>query len=205
MTSPSAPRASPGVPRRVRYLGPPPPRAGSGAADRPGQRGGAVPATLHGSSALSHSAAPPPCAPGLRGPPDAGRPSRLPYINQPFASLRPRAPESSRFLVDLSVVRLLFPSKMTNAACPSPRTSWQVEWRRPSPEPRSASIERVKLLLQVCLGIKGPDQGSGGGAAREAVVRGLGEPASRSAQGSGSVGAGVATVGPKKADLREVF
>lgn len=37
-----------------------------------------------------------------------------------------------------------------------------------------APIERVKLLLQVCLGIREPDQEVGGGAAREAVVRGLG-------------------------------
>ena len=37
-----------------------------------------------------------------------------------------------------------------------------------------APIERVKLLLQVRLGIREPDQDVGGGAAREAVVPGLG-------------------------------
>ena len=37
-----------------------------------------------------------------------------------------------------------------------------------------APIERVKLLLQVRLGIREPDKEVGGGAAREAVVRAWG-------------------------------
>lgn len=69
-----------------------------------------------------------------------------------------------------------------------------------------APIERVKLLLQVRLGIRETDQEVGGGGRAEMGAPGMEEIESFGhVQRSGSLGAGVAAEWDQKADLREML